>query len=80
VKRILTTFTLERGLITGSCVAAIGFAANLWLVWEWLGHDLGRLDISITMRWALWGLTALVGGVQTIYSSFFLSMLKMTRN
>ncbi len=80
VKKILTTFTLERGLVTGLCVAAIGLAANLWLVWEWLGHDFGRLDISMTMRWALWGLTMMVAGVQTVYSSFFLSMLKMNRN
>jgi len=27
----------------------------------------------------LWGLTAMVIGVQTVYSSFFLSMLRMTR-
>jgi hypothetical protein len=31
------------------------------------------------MRYALWGLTTMVLGVQTIYGSFFLSMLGMTR-
>jgi hypothetical protein len=79
VTRILRTFTLERGLITGLAVALAGVAANGWLVWEWLGRDFGPLDIPVTMRFALWGLTALVAGVQTIYSSFFLSMLKMSR-
>jgi hypothetical protein len=34
----------------------------------------------MTMRWALWGLAAMVTGAQTVYSSFFLSMLKMNRN
>jgi glycosyltransferase involved in cell wall biosynthesis len=80
VTRILRTFTLERGLVTGGIIALLGLAANLWLVWEWLGRDFGPLDISVTMRYALWGLTFMVAGVQTIYSSFFLSMLKMNRN
>ena len=79
VKKILTTFTLERGLITGLAVVALGLAANGWLVWEWSSQNFGPLDISNTMRIALWGLTAMVAGVQTVYSSFFLSMLKMSR-
>ena len=61
-------------------VAILGLAANFWLVSEWLGRGLGPLEIPVTMRYALWGLTAIVAGVQTIYSSFFLSMLKMNRN
>ena len=80
VRRILDTFTLERGLVTGLAILALGLAANLWLVWEWSSRDFGPLNISVTMRYALWGLTAMVTGAQTIYSSFFLSMLKMNRN
>ena len=30
------------------------------------------------MRYALWGFTTLILGVQTIFGSFFLSMLGMT--
>ncbi len=80
IQKMLKTFTLERGILTGLAVSVIGLGANLWLVWEWLGRDMGPLDIPITMRFALWGMATLVVGVQTIYSSFFLSMLKMNRS
>jgi len=80
IQKMLMTFTLERGIRTGLAVSVIGLGANLWLVWEWLGRDMGPLDIPTTMRFALWGMAALVVGVQTIYSSFFLSMLKMNRS
>jgi glycosyltransferase involved in cell wall biosynthesis len=80
IKRLLRALTLERGLVTGLVVFLMGLAANLWLVQEWVGRDMGPLEISHTMRFALWGLTAIVVGVQTAYSSFFLSMLRMTRS
>ncbi len=79
VKKILETFTLERGLIAGGVLLVFGLLANGWLVWEWSSRNFGPLEISLTMRWALWGLAAMVSGAQTIYSSFFLSMLKMNR-
>ena len=59
----------ERAQDTGS------HRLNLWLVFEWLGADLGALNTEVTFRYVLWGFTALVLGVQTIYGSFFLSML-----
>ena len=58
---------------------ATGLGLNLWLVQTWYGVDLGPLDVQVTLRPALWGLTAMVLGVQTIYGSFFLSMLGMAR-
>jgi hypothetical protein len=80
LKRLLATFTLERGIVSGLAGAVVGLLANLWLVWEWVGRDMGPLDIPATMRFALWGMTGMVIGVQTVYSSFFLSMLKMNRS
>jgi glycosyltransferase involved in cell wall biosynthesis len=74
LKRVLT---LERGLLTGISVGCLGLAANLWLTWKWAQADFGPLDVSATMRYALWGLTAMVAGVQITHGSFFLSLLKM---
>ena len=34
----------------------------------------------MTLRYALWGFTAMVLGVQTIYGSFFLSMLGLRKD
>jgi hypothetical protein len=33
--------------------------------------------VQTTLRHALWGFTAMVLGVQTMYGSFFLSLLRM---
>jgi hypothetical protein len=35
------------------------------------------LEVQTTLRYALWGFTTMVLGMQTIYGSFFLSMLGM---
>jgi hypothetical protein len=77
--RVFDYLTLERGLIAGVLLLLTGLGLNIWLISEWLGQDLGHLEIRTTLRYALWGLTAMVLGVQTIYGSFFLSMLGMGR-
>ena len=73
--RAFKYLNLERGLIAGAIMFLIGLGLNLWLVFEWIDKDLGALEIRETLRYVLWGFTALVLGVQTIYGSFFLSML-----
>ncbi len=77
--RLFKHVTLERGLIVGGLLLLVGLGLNLWLVEEWYRNNLGPLNIQSTFRGALWGFTAMVLGVQTIYSSFFLSMLNMVR-
>jgi glycosyltransferase involved in cell wall biosynthesis len=77
--RVFDYLNLERGLLAGAALVLTGLGLNLWLVHEWYGLNLGPLDVQVTLRYALWGFTALVLGVQTIYGSFFLSMLGMTR-
>jgi hypothetical protein len=74
-RRVFDFFTLERGLLAGAMFLLTGLGLNVWLVREWYGVNLGPLDVQITLRYALWGFTLMVLGVQTIYGSFFLSML-----
>jgi hypothetical protein len=76
--RVFDHFNLERGLVAGLALLAVGLGLNVWLVCEWAGQNLGPLDVQVTLRHALWGFTTMVLGVQTIYGSFFLSMLGMT--
>jgi hypothetical protein len=78
--RVFHYLTLERGLLAGAVLVLAGLGVNFWLVQEWLGKDLGHLEVRQTLRLALWGVTGLVLGVQTIFSSFFLSMLGMARD
>jgi hypothetical protein len=77
---IFDYINLERGLLAGGAMLAAGLGLNGWLVHEWYGKSLGPLDIQATMRPALWGLTLMVAGMQTVYGSFFLSMLGMGKD
>jgi hypothetical protein len=76
---VFDAINLERGLLAGGALVVMGLGLNLWLVGEWFGQHFGPLDVQVTMRYALWGFTAMVLGVQTVFGSFFLSMLGMVR-
>jgi hypothetical protein len=71
-------FNLERGLIFGGLLVLLGLICNLWLVREWWHQELGGLDVRWTLRYALWGFTLMVFGVQAVFGSFFLGLLRMT--
>ena len=73
-------FTPSTSFFTGLGAALLvtGVGLCLWLMGEWWSVDLGVLDVRVTMRYALWGFTTMVLGVQTIFGSFFLSMLGMS--
>jgi hypothetical protein len=73
-RRGLERLSLERGLIFGASLAVAGGALTLWLAGQWSEGD---LHVSTLLRPALWGFTALALGLQTMFGSFFLSMLGM---
>jgi glycosyltransferase involved in cell wall biosynthesis len=76
--RTFDSFNLERGLIAGVSLTAVGNGILGWLAWHWHGADLGPLDVTVTLRPAIWGCVLTILGMQTIFGSFFLSMLGMT--
>jgi glycosyltransferase involved in cell wall biosynthesis len=65
-------FKLEQGLIAGSLIFAAGFLIDLYIFIKWVMRDFGPITES---KLALLALTFIVIGIQTIFSSFFLSML-----
>src|SRR5262249_4475112 len=71
-------FHLERGLVAGLVLVLVGLGCNFWLVGEWWRQHLGPLEVQTTFRGALWGFTAMVLGVQTVYGSFILGVIRMT--
>jgi len=75
--RFTQYFYLERGLLLGLILIASGLGVNLWLVHQWYGCTIPSGEVPTTLRVALWGFTAMVLGVQTIFGSFFLNMLRM---
>jgi glycosyltransferase involved in cell wall biosynthesis len=71
--------TLERGVIAGAGAMVIGLVLLLAAVWAWARAAFGPLDYATTMRWVVPGVTLTALGVQTVLSSFFMSILGMHR-
>jgi hypothetical protein len=70
---------LERGLIVGGLGLLGGIALLLVAVNQWRLAHFGRLDYAHTMRVVIPGVLLTALGVQTILSSFFVSVLRMGR-
>jgi glycosyltransferase involved in cell wall biosynthesis len=77
--RMFRVVTLESGLIVGGVLALAGAALCGYSISNWGSHQFGPLDPSHSMRIVIPGLLCLTLGVQTILSSFFLSVLGMAR-
>jgi glycosyltransferase involved in cell wall biosynthesis len=76
--RLFNYLNLERGLLFGLGTLVTGIVINVWLFQSWYASSMGPLDVQVTFRYALWGFLLMVLGVQTVFGSFFLSMLGMT--
>ncbi len=72
-------FSLEIGLIVGSVFFVAGLTASIYAVGSWGQAAFAGLDPSVTMRVVLPAVTALILGVQAIFSSFFFSVLGLSR-
>jgi glycosyltransferase involved in cell wall biosynthesis len=69
-------FNLERGLMLGAIIFAVGFMTDLYILIEWITNDFGPLN---RVRLALVASTLMIIGAQVLFSSFFLSMLGIER-
>jgi hypothetical protein len=69
--------TLERGLLLGSCLVAMGLGVLTWILISWLERGFGTQPTGTFLRPALLGMTLLSLGAQTIFGSFFLSLMVM---
>ena len=72
-------FTLEKGLLTGVVLTAIGLIGSIYSLSEWGSQSFGPLDPVRTLRVVIPSILSLILGFQIILSSFFLSVLGMRR-
>ncbi len=79
LSRLFRYVTLETGLILGGLLLIVGVGIWIFGLGYWGKHHFGPLDPSTAVRIAVPGLVTLSLGVQTIFSSFFLSVLGMAR-
>ena len=68
---------LETGLAVGALLFLLGVAGTVVAVWSWGAVGFGNLDPRLTMREVIPAAVLLTLGVQTIFASFFLSILGM---
>ena len=76
LKRVLKRVSLEKGLLLGGALFAAGFVGCAYIAWQWAESGFGPLaQVRGVLFWSMW----LFLGVQIIFSSFFLSMLGISR-
>ncbi|MBW2444532.1 MAG: glycosyltransferase family 2 protein [Deltaproteobacteria bacterium] len=79
LEKSFEVFTLERGLLGGLLVTAVGIFLIARLALEWAGGGFGPLDSSVTLRPMVFGSTLAAIGIQTVLMSFVYSMLGIKR-
>jgi hypothetical protein len=79
LERAFRIVTLERGLIIGLLLLAVGLGIAVYSVANWGSKDFGALDTRDAIRVVVPGATALVLGFETLMASFFLSILGLAR-
>jgi hypothetical protein len=79
VTKVFDYITLESGLVTGLLMVLGGLAASIYAVINWRAHSFGPLIPSHTLRMVIPAALLIQLGVQTVLSSFFLSVLGLGR-
>jgi hypothetical protein len=79
IMRMYHYVNLERGLVAGAAAVVGGSVLLLLAIIQWYRRDFGALDYARTMRTVIPGVTLTALGVQTIFSSFLISILGMKR-
>jgi hypothetical protein len=70
---------LEKGLFVGGAGLICGLALILAAANEWRSLHFGPLNYAHTMRWVIPGVTLTTFGLQTVFSSFIVSILGLRR-
>jgi glycosyltransferase involved in cell wall biosynthesis len=77
--KLFRYITLEVGLGIGALLVAVGLATSVYAVGFWEARHFGALDYAHSMRIVIPAALLLILGVQTVFASFFLSVLGLRR-
>jgi len=75
--RIFKFVNLEVGVLAGALMVLAGIVALVVAVVSWQAVGFGNLDPSLTMREVIPAVVLLALGTQTIFASFFISILSI---
>lgn len=79
LERFFEVVNLEKGLVVAALAILAGSCLLLAAVRQWWLTGFGHLDYARTMRLVVPGATLVALGFQTVFSSFFVSILGMRR-
>lgn len=79
VRRFFDVFNLERGLLAGLAITVLGFTLLGMVLFRWWSAGFGPMDYPSTLRLSIPGMMFTSLGVQTLFFSFFASILGLQR-
>ncbi|MBA9003523.1 glycosyltransferase family 2 protein [Thermomonospora cellulosilytica] len=79
VDRLVSWWTMERGLVLGGLLALAGLAGLAASLLHWRVNNFGELDPRESLRMVVPSATALVMSFQAIFASMFVSILHIRR-
>jgi hypothetical protein len=79
LNRLFRYVKLETGLTIGAIFLIGGIAFSVYALSSWRAHLYGSLDPTQTLRLVIPAVTLIMVGLQTVFSSFFLSILGLNR-
>jgi glycosyltransferase involved in cell wall biosynthesis len=77
LERLFRYITLEVGLLAGVLMVLAGIVGLVLAVASWQSVGFGNLDPSLTMREVIPAVLLLAIGTQTVFASFFISILSI---
>jgi glycosyltransferase involved in cell wall biosynthesis len=80
LKTLFRYIRLETGILAGALLLATGIGLSIYALSFWSSTSFGPLDPSRTLRLVIPAVTAIALGLQTVLSSFFLSILGLERH
>ena len=77
--RLYRFVKLEVGIVAGLFFVCGGLGCLGAALWYWKSHGFRAIDYSVSQRMVIPGVTAIVLGLQTVFSSFLLSVFGLAR-
>ncbi|MBP9185955.1 MAG: glycosyltransferase [Bacteroidia bacterium] len=77
--KLYNYLSLEAGLIVGILITIAGLVGSIYSLYLWDQQDFGQLEYSHILRVVIPSVFAIMIGLQTIFSSFFLSFLGLNQ-
>ena len=74
---LLRWYSLERGLVLGVLLLALGVADELRIVYQWARSGYGQL---MAVREVVLGMAVMVVGLQTVFASFLVGLIRVRRD